>query len=217
METKPFVFYTRLHLTELTGLKASSLEQFLVLLKQVPDSCIYHHTHRFLQQHQYLSPEPPNDFAYWLSDVLGDDELGEALASIDTIQFSSLALLRDKIISTIEKHVEMDPSSKNRFSRFGEEFHFMKSISFIMDTGQVANDLKEFADILKKISLDSIYFHIFESRLRLGRKSNDFSSWIEDSFGDKELAGRISALDPYTYTLDELRNKVIKLIERRLK
>jgi hypothetical protein len=217
MEIKPFVFYTRLHLTELTGLKASGLEQLLALLKQVPDSCIYHHTHRFLQQHQYLSPEPPNDFAYWVSDVLGDDELGEELASIDTIQHSTLSSLRDKIVSTIEKHIEKDPPSKNRFARFGEEFHFMKSISFMMQTGQVANDLKEFTDILKKVSLDSIYFHIFESRLRLGRKANDFSSWIESSFGERELARRISALDPYTYTLDELRNKVIRLIEGRSK
>ncbi|MFH1709633.1 MAG: DUF5752 family protein [bacterium] len=217
MEIKPFIFCTRLHLTELTGLKASGLEQLLAQLKQVPDSCIYHHTHRFLQQHQYLSPEPPNDFAYWVSDILGDDELGEELASIDTIQFSSLGSLRDKIISTIEKHIEKEPPSKNRFARFGEEFHFMKSISFLIPTGQVVNDLKEFTEILKKMSLDSIYFHIFESRLRLGRKANDFSAWIESSFGEKELARKISALDPYTYTLDELRNKVVRLIEGRSK
>jgi len=61
---EPFRFYTRLHLSELTGLRAATLVQFLGLLKTVSGSCIYHHTHRFLQQHQYLSPEPPNDFAY---------------------------------------------------------------------------------------------------------------------------------------------------------
>ncbi|MEW6680837.1 MAG: DUF5752 family protein, partial [bacterium] len=56
---EPFRFYTRLHLSELTGLKASTLSQLVELIKQVPGSCIYHHTHRFLQQHQYLSPLPP--------------------------------------------------------------------------------------------------------------------------------------------------------------
>ena len=84
---EPFRFYTRLHLSELTGLRATTLRQLLGLIKKVPGSCIYHHTHRFLQQHQYLSPEPPNDFAYWVTEVLGEDELGERLASIDTMQY----------------------------------------------------------------------------------------------------------------------------------
>ncbi len=63
--TVPFQFYTRLQLSELTGLKASTLPELLTHIRAVPTSCIYYHTHRYLQQHQYLSPEPPNDFAYW--------------------------------------------------------------------------------------------------------------------------------------------------------
>ena len=66
---EPFRFYTRLHLTELTGLRVSTLSQLLGLLKEVPELGIYHHTHRFLQQHQYLSLEPPNDFAYWVAEL----------------------------------------------------------------------------------------------------------------------------------------------------
>ena len=68
---EPFRFYTRLHLTELTGLRAAGLVQLVRLLKSVPGGSIYYHTHRFLQQHQYLSPEPPNDFAYWVREILG--------------------------------------------------------------------------------------------------------------------------------------------------
>ena len=68
---EPFKFYTSFHLSELTGLRAATLSQLAGLLKEVSGSCIYHHTHRFLQQHQYLWPEPPNDFAYWVSEVLG--------------------------------------------------------------------------------------------------------------------------------------------------
>lgn len=59
-----FRFYTKSNLTELTGLKAVNLTELLELIRAMPGSCIYHHTHRFLIQHQYLSPEPPNDFAY---------------------------------------------------------------------------------------------------------------------------------------------------------
>ena len=44
-----FRFYTRLHLSELTGLRASTLSQLLELIKKVPGSSIYHHTHRFFR------------------------------------------------------------------------------------------------------------------------------------------------------------------------
>jgi len=211
---EPFKFYTRLHLSELTGLKASNLSELLDILKEVPSSSIYHHTHRFLQQHQYLSPEPPNDFAYWVAEILREDELGERLSSIDTIQFSNIHSLRERIIITIEDYLRDNRSAKLKFSNEGEEFYFIMSVSFVLTTNYVAYDLGEFAEILKKITLDSIYFHIFEARLRLEKKTNDFSNWIETSIGDKELAEKISGLDPYTHTLEDLRKTIIRIIER---
>lgn len=211
-----FRFYTRLHLSELTGLRATTLGQLLDLIKRVSGSCIYHHTHRFLQQHQYLSPEPPNDFAYWVTEILGEDELGEQLASIDTIQYSTIRSLREKIIETIENYLKNNPLAKLRFARSDEEFHFIKSVSFVLPTNYLAYDLKEFIEVLKQITIDSIYFHIFEARLRLEKGTNDFSNWIETSIGDKELADGISKLDPYTYTLEELRRTLIKIIEERI-
>lgn len=212
----PFVFYTRLHLSELTGLRASTLGQLLELIKEVNGSCIYHHTHRFLQQHQHLSPEPPNDFAYWVTEVLGEDELGERLASIDVIQFTTIRSLREKIVATIEKYLNDNLLAKVRFSREGEEFHFIKSVSFVLPTNYVAYDLKGFIDILSRITIDSIYYHIFEARLRLEKNTNDFSNWIGTSIGDEKLAKEISKLDPYTFTLEGLRNKVIKIVKRRI-
>ncbi|MDD5691327.1 MAG: DUF5752 family protein [Candidatus Omnitrophica bacterium] len=213
---EPFRFCTRLHLSELTGLRATTLGQLLALIKEVPGSCIYHHTHRFLQQHQYLSPEPPNDFAYWVTDILGEDELGERLVSIDTMQYSTIRDLRDKIALTIEDCLRDSPFAKLKFARSGEEFHFMKSVSFILPTNYFVYDLEEFAKVLKKITIDSIYFHIFEARLRLEKSTNDFSYWIENSLGDKELADKISGFDPYTRTLEDLRNKIIQIVERRI-
>ncbi|MDD5128421.1 MAG: DUF5752 family protein [Candidatus Omnitrophica bacterium] len=213
---EPFKFCTRLHLSELTGLRATTLSQLLALIKEVPGSCIYHHTHRFLQQHQYLSPEPPNDFSYWVMEVLGEDELGEKLLSIDTMQYSTIRDLREKIYLTIEDYLRYSPFAKLKFARPGEEFHFIKSVSFILPTSYIAYDLKEFIEILKKITLDSIYFHIFEARLRLEKPTNDFSYWIENSLGDKELAGKISGFDPYTRTLEDLRNTIIQIAARRM-
>ncbi len=213
---EPFRFYTRLHLSELTGLRASTLGQLLDLLKEVPGSSIYHHTHRFLQQHQYLSPEPPNDFAYWVTEILGEAELGERLASIDTIQFSNIRSLREKIVETTGDYLKNNPLAKLKFAKEGEEFHFIKSVSFVLPTHYFSFDLKEFVEILKKITIDSIYFHIFEARLRLEKGTNDFSNWIENSIGDNELADEIARLDPYTRTLEDLRNTLVKITERKI-
>ncbi len=213
---EPFHFCTRLHLSELTGLKAASLTELLELTKEVSGSCIYHHTHRFLQQHQYLSPEPPNDFAYWVTEVLGEDRLGEELASIDIIQFSTIRSIRAEIVKTIEEYLQKNPRAELRFAHPGSEFHFINSVSFIFTTSYIAGDLKEFIDILKKITIDSIYYHMFEARLRLEKKTNDFSNWIENAIGDKKLADKISRLDPYTYTMEDLRDTIIRIIEKRI-
>jgi len=213
---EPFRFCTRLHLSELTGLKAATLGELLKLIKEVPDACIYNHTHRFLQQHQYLSPEPTNDFAYWVTEVFGERELGERLLRIDTVQYSSLNQLRKRIALIIEAYLKKNFLARLKLAKREEEFHFIKSISFIIPTDYLVYDLSEFKEVLKKVSIDSVYFHVFEARLRLGRKTSDFSDWIEGCIGDKELAEEISKLNPYTHTLEELRSKIIGFIEAKI-
>ncbi|MGE5197394.1 MAG: DUF5752 family protein [Deltaproteobacteria bacterium] len=213
---EPFRFSTRLHLSELTGLRAINLSQLLSLIKKVPGSCIYNHTHRFLQQHQYLSPEPPNDFAHWVTEILQEEALGERIASIDTVQFATIRSLREAIVRSIEDYLKSNPLSKMKFTQQNDAFHFIKSVSFILPTNYVAYDLREFADALNKVTINSIYFHIFESRLRLERGTNDFSNWIENNIQDKKLAYEISRLDPYTYTMESLRKTVIEIIEKKI-
>lgn len=208
-----FKFFTRLHLSESLGLKAVNIEELLERLREVPGSCIYHHTHRYLQQHEYLSPEPPNDFAYWVSGVLGEEELGERLAAVDIVQFESIRELRERIISLIESYIAAYPQSKLRFAKAGKEFNFIKSISFIMPTAYEANNLDEFVGALEKIDVNSVYFHFFEARLRLENRSNDFSNWIENHLCNKLLADGIKRLDPYTFSLDGLRCAIIGLIK----
>jgi hypothetical protein len=213
---EPFLFRSRLHISELTGMKAANIQELLQLLREVPGSSIYHHTHRFLQQHQYLSPEPPNDFAHWVSIVLGDEELGERLASIDTVRFTTIRALREAIIATIEEYIKEKPSTLRRFAEEGEEFYFIKSVSFVFPAHYEARDLAGFADILKKISIDSIYYHMFESRLRLEKGTNDFSNWIENAIGDSTLAKKIARLDPYTHTMEDLRKSLIRMVEKSI-
>jgi len=210
----PFHVYTEMGLVELLGKKAKNLTELLAGIRTVPGSCIYHHTHKFLQQHHFLSPEPPNDFAYWAGSVFGDELLGEKLAAVDIIQFRSIRELRDKFITTIEKHLHQGFEERNVFS--GYEFHYMKARSFVIKTGQIAGNLQDFLDIIKKIDAPALYFHIFEARIRLERDDNDFSYWLGMELGEDELAQQIAQIDPYTITLEGLRKKIVNLIEERL-
>jgi hypothetical protein len=201
-------------MVELTGLFAHNLRELVAHLKTVPGSVIYYHTHHYLKQHQALSPEPPNDFAYWTTNVLGVVDLGERLASIDTISFTSIRALREKFISIIEFY--MQKTRQTRRAPEGQEFCFMKSRSFIVPTPYEVWDLKEFAQAVSRISVFSLYHHMFEARLRLERGANDFSNWLEKELEEASLAHAISRLDPYTQTLENLRSQILKLTEMSL-
>ncbi len=213
--TNEFKFYTRLNLIEYTGRKARNLKELLEGIREVPGSVIYNHTHNFLKRYHYLIPEPPNDFAYWVGEVLSEKRLGEQLESIDVREYSTIRALREKIIETIENYLAK--ATTPREAPQGQEFYFIKAVTFVLPTAYVANTLPEFAEVLRKISVNSIYYHLFEARLRLQNGMNDFSNWIEDNIGDKALAERIAALDPYSHTLEDLRQRIVGLMENKVR
>ena len=209
-----FRFYSRSHMKELTGLRARNLRELADMLKVVPDSVIYFHTHHFLEEHHYLTSQPANDLSLWVDEALGDEVLAEKLASVDTFQFSSLQALRERHIAIIEEQLAQGGSLREAAP--GGEFHFVKSISVIIPAPYQASDIREFVEALRKLSPGSLYFHVFESRLRLGRGLNDFSAWLADSLGEDELAQKVARLDPYTHSLEGLREALVQLIEKEI-
>lgn len=209
-----FRFCSSLDLTLLTNRRARDLAEIAAHLREVPGSVIYYHTHHYLVQHQYLSPEPPNDFAYWVTNVLQEDRLGEQLAAIDLMEFRTIRALRERLIDVIETYIEK--RHQLRTAPEGEEFHFREAVSFVVPTPHVAHDLAEFADCMERVGFGSLAFHFFDARLRLERGDNDFSEWLLQQLGEAALASAIGRLDPYTYTLDGLRQEVIRLVRRRL-
>jgi len=114
--TETFRFHTSLILQESTGLRAATLPTLLKLLRAVPESSIYHHTHHFLLQHHYLTPEPSNDFAYWVSEVLGEQALGERLAGMDILAHPTLQSLREALVGMIEEYLSRTPTARLRFA-----------------------------------------------------------------------------------------------------
>jgi len=209
-----FEFRSLLNLTLLTGLRARDLAELVQHMRTVPGAVIYHHTHHFLVQHQFLSPEPPNDFAYWVSNILLEERLGEELAAVDLLRFPTLRDLRNALIHVIQEF--LDRSSNLRTAPAGEEFHFMESVSYVVPTGVLALDLADFREGLKRVSLSSIAYHMFDARLRLEKGDNDFSRWLEHSQGERQLAEAFRKVDPYTHTQDGLRRRLITMVSKRI-
>lgn len=211
---QPFHFLSSLSLTLLTNRRARDLCELLSHIREVPGSVIYYHTHHFLAQHQYLSPEPPNDFAYWVTQILQEDRLGEQLAAIDLTQFRNIRALRECIIEVIEGNLEQRQTL--RTAPHGDEFHFREAATFIIPTSHVARDLAEFAQGMEQIGFGSLSLHLFDACLRQEKAQNDFSQWLADELGEHDLAARVGRLDPYTHTLDGLRREIIRLVRERL-
>ncbi|MCE1164785.1 MAG: DUF5752 family protein [Bacteroidetes bacterium] len=209
MQNKNFVFYLEYNLPVLLGMKAANVYELLEGLRVIPDSSLYYHTHKFLIQHHYLIPEPPNDFAYWLRNILIQPHLGEMIASINIASCNSLGQLREKMIEIIENH---DRTGYGVNCHEGFEFRFMSCKTFRFRYNDEASNLGEFYDILKKIDISTFYVNVFSPLLRQGKKRNNFAEWFAQ-IGEEALAEKVSSLDPYTMTLEGLRQRILNIIK----
>lgn len=209
-----FEFKTELHLIKLLGLKARNIQELYDNLQIIPLSSVYYHTHRFLKQHHFLSPEPPNDFAYWIKNALNLKELAEEIACIDTVSYDGLKELRNEILKRLSLYIRNQKYLPN--CQKGDEFYFMSCQTFVLPLNKIASDLREFYEIIKTIDINSIYFHVFEARMRIKREENDFQSWLKE-IGEQEISHKLSNLDPYNMTLENLREKILKILQERLK
>src|SRR5579862_2622637 len=201
--SEPFRFHTRQNLTYLLGRKARNIAELLAGIKEFPVSSVYHHTHHYLDRHEFLSPEPPNDYAYWIRNILQDNVLAEEIAGIDLLSFSSLRDMQERLIELLEERLARDPEASHRAVAAGEEFHFMAAQTFIFPTEYVARDLQEFLGYLRLVTHHSLYFHMFEARLF--HPTFQFSYWFEHSMNNNFLGASIKQLDPYSMTMDNLR------------
>ena len=204
-----FIFDTELHLVVLTSINVRSLVGLRAELHNVPSSSIFLHTHRNYLAHDFQRTNHANDFARWVSTVLREEALAEKLAAIDLLAFTSVEGLREALINTVDDYLrELDRPSVE--CRSEEAFHFCQSRSFVLPTGLVADSVSDFFEKMRSLSNASLYFHFFEARLRLERRTNDFSLWLTDQ-GRRDLADAIDRLNPYARTLDELRDEIVQI------
>ena len=215
METNPFYFYTSSNLVELTGEKANTLEELLVLLRRCSGSAIFYHVFQSYRDRHFVIEKYHSDFAQWISTSLDEEPLAERLGVLDVRDFTSIRSLRESTIKIIEDYVQKYPQIKGKQAK--TPFFFCQSMSMVMPTKYIAWGLENFYQIIEKIGIQSIHYHLIEARLRLGIHTNDFSYWFRDSLKKEKLAQRIEGIDIYLYTLEEIRKMILHYIEKEMK
>lgn len=211
---KPFYFNTSAHLLRITRQKASTLAEFLDALRECPDGSIFQHSFQTLEEHHFIREGFSNDFAHWVLSACNEPSLAERLASVDVREFTAVAELRERFIQTVENFLGRTPAAATRSAR--ETFYFCASDSVVIPTIFVAHTLREFAEGIRSVSLHSIHHHFIEARLRIKLMSNDFSQWLYEDLGLTEAARELNRIDIYTGTLEDVRNQIVRIVERAL-
>jgi hypothetical protein len=211
---KPFYFNTSAHLLRITRQKSNTLSEFLDALRECPEGSIFQHAFRTLQEHHFIREGFSNDFAHWALSACNEPSLAEGLASVDVREFTSVAQLRERFIQIVETFLQRSPGAGARTAR--EAFYFCASDTVIIPTSFVAHSLREFAEGLRGVSVHCVHHHFIEARLRLKLMSNDFSQWLLEDLGLPDAARQLNRIDIYTVTLEDVRNQIIRIVERAL-
>jgi hypothetical protein len=210
---EPFEFKQCVSISKSTGEKAGSLREMRNMLSAVSNASIFHHTYQYFLKGHIL--EYTNDFAQWAGETLEERALAEHLSNIDPYDFKNVSDLREELIRVIHVYLENFPEPREVLP--GDEFYFIETVTIIFPAGIRAKNLAEFSAAMKYIDISSIYYHFFEARTRLGGETDDFSKWILDGFGKKDLTERIRAIDPFMHNLEGIKTHLVEAIEEEVK
>lgn len=208
----PFYFNSAAHILRIGRERATNLNELLEGLRNCPKDSIFQHTFQTLQEHHFIREGFSNDFAHWAFAACNEVGLAERLAAIDVREFTSITDLRNRVVTIVEEYLTRNPRARDRAAL--EPFYFCASDTVVIPTPFVARTLQEFIDSLEKVSIHSIHYHFIEARLRLKLNSNDFSVWLEDEMDLGSVADRLNRIDIYTSTLHDVRDQILRILQR---
>ncbi|MDA8156372.1 MAG: DUF5752 family protein [Actinomycetota bacterium] len=207
----PFCFNQCIKLAKSTGKKARNLSELMSLIRIVPETSIYHHTYEYYFKGRAL--EYTNDFAHWAGEFLEARVLGDNLSVIDPFAHKSIKSLRNELLNAIEAFLLNFPNPGNVLP--GHEFYFMDTVTFIFPAGLSASSLEEFLSAIGQADASSIYYHFYEARSRVSC-ADDFSLWISSTPAGAELAEKISSIDPFMHSTEDIRQLLAGYVEEEL-
>lgn len=210
---EPFEFRQCITLLKSTGSTAKTLAELRDRIATISDASLYHHTCQYFLKGHIL--EYTNDFAQWAGQSLEERELSEELSNVDSYGFPDSNALRAELIRVIQLYLQRFPEPRE--TRPGDEFYFNETVTLVFPAGVRAKNLAEFLIAIKYIDTSSLYYHFFESRLRLGGRMNDLSQWLADSLGKNHLAESLMLIDPFVHSLEGIRDRIVKVLEDEVK
>ncbi len=208
-----FDFKQHSSIVKATGRHAANLRELRDVIAAVSDDSIFHHTYQYFLKGHIL--EYTNDFAQWAGENLEERALAERLSNIDPYEFRNITDLRDELLRTIDEYLEKFPEP--RAAMPGDEFYFNETISLTFHVGIRAQNLAEFLLAIKYVDMGSIYYHFYEARMRLGGGVDDFSAWVDNVLGKRDLAERIRSIDLFMHSAEGIREHIILEVEAEVK
>jgi hypothetical protein len=208
---EPFRFVDYEGLVVASGAEARNLREFLEIVGRASGDILHHHLFRAVLNHRYGAWDYTNDFSAWAATALGDPALAEKLSSLDPFRRGTIEDAREAIVDIVEDH--LDSLSTVPWARPGLAFHFASGMYFAMPSRREAWTVAELRAGIAQIPLSSLYYHFHEARLRGDDDEDDFSRWLEDALSRVELARRLRAIDFYLFSLEELRQRVVGLLD----
>ena len=210
---KAFAFKQHSSIVKATGRHASNLRELREVIASVSDDSIFHHMYQYFLKGHIL--EYTNDFAQWAGENLEERALAEGLSIIDPYDFRDIGALRNELLKTIDDYLEKFPEPREAMP--GDEFYFNETISLTFHVGMRAQNLAEFLLAIRYVDMGAIYYHFYEARMRLGGGVDDFSAWVEDVLGKKDLAERMRSIDLFMHSAEGIRDHIIQEVEAELR
>lgn len=205
-----FEFKQCVSIVKSTGKQARNLRELKKIIETISDASIFHHIYQYFLKGHIL--EYTNDFAQWSGESLEERALAERLSSIDPYAFASSGDVRRELIREIDDYLKNFPDPRDVLA--GDEFYFNETVSLVFPIGVKAKNLAEFLVAVEHIDAGSIYYHFYDSRVRLNEGMvDDFSRWIEHTLGRKDIADEIRAIDPFMHSIESIRKHIRDIIE----
>ena len=181
---EPFEFKQCISIVKSTGRKARNLRELRNVIAKIGEESIFHHVYQYFLKGHML--EYTSDFAQWAGETLEERALAERMSCIDPYTLKSVINVRSELLREIDAFLGSFPEPRDVVE--GNEFYFNETVSLVFPVGVKTRNLAEFLVAIQHIDAGSIYYHFYDSRVRLGEGvMDDFSMWIEHTLFRKKL------------------------------
>lgn len=102
-----------------------------------------------------------------------------------------------------------------------KDFHFVDCFEIKELLGERASDELRLMKLIKKVPLDSIYYHMHSYFLRhyyiIAPYPNDFANWAAIQVRDRVLGEKLGSVTPSrTKSIEDLRTEILEVIDKHL-